>query len=723
MDVDKLDEGLAVITYDVPAPDQWRTHYRIIYNLEPTDKERELLLESFKMRLCPKCEEYLPYGEDLSEGCPLCDAKISEKDIEVRKTHLRNFFGEKYKQYNKLPPAQKQLLYGLLYKDIGKNVKELEENIESGDFRFELYINKEEITDPIEIFNIFNYLREEGLSPIPEKPKKSDFWRELTKHQKKHNKLIEEKGSDTELLKYRSVKKEKFTADGELIRIEWDESQAIFTENEVIDNPKYLEAVRKGVSAEELENIDEVVSVKKAFEKARNNTNSRYQSNGYKSISSSVYIVPLDKAFIPNTEIEKEYTDPLTQKKIKVKVAEYDDDKSKVRYVYSRQDGFKIAPNVNKNNHQRYPDDPNATNFEEIFMYEYLPLFKLLSEFMIDFSKGEIKKRYLRWYNKIIGDSIEGWVILLDLKPVSENSKKNVAIQWATQQYYTNKSFYDGLEDEVEEAVEKYKDLKSPTKHLYNFITDRERIYVDTIDNSNPLASISSKETKQKWVKRYNLYVKAYNKKKKLKKGDKGFAKEIDLSNLVQAEQICALMLQKRKWFYTIPNADFFFDDGWMEKPTWTKQRIKIEQGLFNLREQYMGLLKKVKFIISPYFKLPEITKLAVIRKGKEPFFAQAKKGNVDTLIEYYEDIAIYGEEKYRSPTKYLNEIEEWVKENKINVKLGDRKKIKERAEKSKKSSEIKKEEEYEELEEIVSELIPLTKLKKSLDEKDIENI
>ncbi|GAH13037.1 unnamed protein product, partial [marine sediment metagenome] len=98
MNIDELDNGICVIVYDVPAPDQWKTHLRIIYSFEPFDKDLELLNEEIEMRKCPKCKEPINLDVDLeSEPCPNCEEMLSEKEIKSITTisyDIIEFFGK-----------------------------------------------------------------------------------------------------------------------------------------------------------------------------------------------------------------------------------------------------------------------------------------------------------------------------------------------------------------------------------------------------------------------------------------------------------------------------------------------------------------------------------------------------------------------------------------------------------------------------------------------------
>lgn len=701
--IKEVGKGIVIITYDIPAVDQWKSNFKIVYTFPLGSKDLELLMEGDTTD-----SKFYDHFES--------DAKYFGRYKKVK--------GGMKVETKGIEPEKRAIIRDILFMDIG-DVDAVQEQIDNETFPFELYVNRERIDDAETLIRYFRYLREGGrINEKPDPLKRRHFWNSLTDSQREHNKLIEQ---DKKTTIPEFVGMGVLTPDGRVAKLEWTFSEFLFTDDEVIDNPDYLSLLRQGLDPEAMD-VPEFIPIARAFQKARATSNARWRGEGFKRVSQSVFTLNSAFAFIPNDYHDTTIYDPVKRKTIKTRVPFYNPDKPKIKFIWNKQTGFEPAKGISKGQIIRYPDDEDACSFEEIFYSEFLPPFTLTREYLVD-PTGKVKERYMKAYRNLLGKFFDDWITLFEFKEPSLQDQKQLAFDWATQTYHQNPTLYKDLKEEVKERVEIYIEASDPpaiTRHQKNFIEAREQYYIKTTQRSNPLATVKTDLVLDQWVERYNSFVEAYNKKQKSAKNHIPKIETKGKEAQRDSRLICALMLNQRGWYYTIPNNDFFIGDALKpEKKDWSETRKFIELGLWQLRKQYLTDVAEIEYFILPFSELPDRISKQSIRK------ASLKLMDDDLLVETYKEIIFYGKKRYTNPDKYMTDIEEIVEErNEEHKKKGDpllslpskKEVLSEMEDLLKEDAEIRREE-YEELLEKAKKLTPIADIKKHLTEEDVEDL
>jgi len=652
MKFQEFEKEFIFATYDIPSPDRWKTNYQIIYNFTIT----------------------YPIGSPEFDDMEHFDDPTQY----TKKGEKKKFYDMLGTQQNfdKLPKALRNYIGSL--RDTGNEAN------------FDVYINKIKLS-PTEKIKHLTMLRKKGIPQKPLSPKKSDFWYELTQEQKAHNKLVDEgkQGLSKVINKFPQMKAQKFKPTGELLRLRWVLSQNLFVDGDIINNPKYIKLILRGVVPNDIpKNIKERIGIGQAFSSARGVLNSRLK-HSFIPIKESVFVVNQYKCFAPNDE------DPKTKEPI------YNELKDSVRFTWDEKQGFigEIDKKTKLPKFIRYPDDPSANTFEEIFYSEFMPLFVLLREYMKDARTGKFKPKYQYGYDRLFGETFEDWISFLRVKP--SNKKATVQITKSIIKSIINQdpNFLMDISSDIHSKFEDYYTQDNPQLrgHLKRWISNKKNVYINKIVHY-PLSDAITDEYLDDYIDNYNKMIKAYNQKTNQKTTQiTGTQKK--------KRKITQTLLNSYGWYYTIPNTHFRADPQFKELEDIKERRKQIELELWYINKKFLE-----------EETLPEFVKPVVILKDE--FIQIEKQKDYDTLINYYEDV-LNNPDSYSKPDTYIKWLESLIPKNKIPKKET----VKKEHEESILSKEEVLEEEQKELKDIVSKLVKMDVFKKTITDEEVEAI
>ena len=639
-------------TYDIPSPDRWKTNYQLIYNFT----------QSYPLN-SPEYDDMVNFDD------PTQYAKKGEKKT------FEDMLGTQ-QNFNKLPKALRNFIGSL--RDTGDEAN------------FDVYINKIKLSSAEKIKHL-TMLRKKGIPQKPLSPKKVDFWDELTKEQKKHNELVKEgkQGLAKIINKFPKMKAQKFNSTGELLRLRWVLSQNLFVDGDIIINPKYLKLIQRGISPSDIpRNIKEEIGIGQAFSSARGVLNSRLK-HSFIPIKESVFVVNQYKCFAPNDE------DPKTKEPF------YNELKESVHFTWDEKQGFigEIDKKTKQPKFIRYPDDPSANTFEEIFYSEFMPLFVLLREYMKDTSTGKFKPKYQYGYDRLFGETFEDWISFLRVKPSNKKAMVQIAKSITRSILNQDPNFLNDISADIHSKFEDYytKDNPQLRGHLKRWISNKKNVYLNKIRHYHFSDAITD-EYLDDYINNYNKMIEAYNQKTK-KNTPKITGTQKKKRKITQA------LLEFYGWYYTIPNAHFRADVQFKELEDVEERRKQIELELWYVSKKFRE-----------EEKLPEFVKPVVILKDE--FIQLEKQKDYATLINYYEDI-INNPSSYSKPDTYIKWLKTLIPKNKMPKKEAVQKEHEEDVSSKKEESE----KEQKEIKDFVGTMVKIDILKATLTDEEVEAV
>lgn len=646
-------------TYDIPSPDTWKTNYQIIYNFTTT------IYTSFKSS---------------NIGSPEFDnlEHLDDPALYSKKSGKKAFYDmlDTQRDFDKLPKKIRDLIGS--YRDTGK------------DDNFDVYINHIKLS-PTEKVKHLRMLRKKGIPQKPNSPKKTDFWTNLTSEQKAHNDLIDQgkQGLAKVINKFPRMKAEKFKATGDLLRLRWVMSQNLFVDDDIIINPKYLKLILRGIAPTNIpRNIKERIAIGQAFSSARGVLNSRLK-HSFIPIKESVFVVNYQKCFAPNDE------DPKTKKPI------YNELKESVKFTWDEKTGFigEIDKKTNQPKFIRYPDDPSANTFEEIFYSEFMPLFVILRSYMKNASTGRFKPKYQYGYDRLFGESFEDWISFLRVKPSNKKAVIQIAKSLTKSIMTQDANFLIDLSSDIHSKFEEYytKDEPQLRGHLKRWITNKKKVYLNKLVHY-PLADATTDEYLSDYITNYNKMIDAYNLKTKQKNPR-------IIGTQKKKKKITKKLLEHYGWYYTIPNSHFRADPNFKELEDIEERRKQIELELWYVNKKF-----------EEEQDLPENMKPVVILKDE--FLQLEKQKDFKTLVNYYEDI-INNPNSYSKPDTYTRWLETLIPKSKAIKRTS----IKKEHEQDQLSIKLDLEKEQEEIGDLVTNLLKIELLKSTLTDEEVEAI
>lgn len=652
MKYQEFEKEFIFATYDIPSPDRWKTNYQMIYNFSI-----DFLIGS-------------PEFDDMEH---FDDPTKYNKKGEKKKFY--DMLGTQ-QNFSKLPKPLRNYIGGL--RDTGS------------DANFDVYINKIKLSPTEKVIHLA-MLRKKGIPQKPLSPRKNDFWFELTQEQKSHNALIDQgkQGLSKVITKFPNMKNQRFVATGELLRLRWVMSQNLFVDGDIIINPKYLKLIQRGISPQDIpKNIKEWIGIGQAFSSARGVLNSRLK-HSFIPIKESVYVVNQYKCFAPNDE------DPTTKEPF------YNELKDSVRFTWDQRKGFigEIDKQTKQPKFIRYPDDPSANTFEEIFYSEFMPLFVILREYMKDASTGKFKPKYQYGYDRLFGETFEDWISFLRVKPSNKKAMIQIAKSITRSILNQDPNFLVAISSDIHSKFEDYytQDNQQLRGHLKRWISNKKNVYLGKIVHYH-LSDAITDEYLDDYIANYNKMIEAYNRKTN-KKTPK------IMGTQKKKRKIAKTLLHHYGWYYTIPNTHFRADIQFKELEAVEERRKQIELELWHVNK---------KFVEEE--QLPEFVKPVVILKDE--FIQLEKQKDYDTLINYYEDV-LNNPSSYSKPDTYTKWLESLIPKNKMPKKEAVKKEHEEDV--SSKKEDLEKEQK--ELEVLVSKLIKIDVLKKNLTDEEVEAI
>jgi len=669
----ELKDGYVLGMWDIPSPDNWTRTYLIIYNF-PLDSK---LYEEMINLDDPK--RYSSKGNlqfyDMFAG--------NIKDAQ-----------QKQKKYEKIPVEIRNKINNIL-----QNSKAFSQ--------FDLFISNINVDEELEKRTTIEELRTKGIPPIPLDVKGLDKWDSLTREQRRHNKLVEsgKDGLPSILKQYPAMKGKEFKPDGRLLRIKWETSEKLFSNQDKIKNPKWikydkLSQINTNVSIPS--QVKEFIPVSSAFSSARNVLNHRLKKKS--RIQESIYYLTVDNAYAPNI-IDKHGNPAYDRTK---PPAQFSWDITKEEFV----------GDINGKPPIRLPDDPNANTFEEILYAEFMPPFELLKAYMHD-ANGKIKEKYKYGYNTYLRGSIHDWVAILHQTPADEKEFTKQQIKVNESLLIENPDIFSG-EDKVKDVIDRFDEyviddlIGSGMGHLANWVDLREEWYKEKINTGYNFADVITDNNLKEYLQHYNKIIIAFNKKTGANKpllkshlpkpSDKGkigeWNKKVEEQELFMVREL----LKKKGWYYTIPNEDYSMEENFLENKTILDRRKEFEFKLFSIRQKFDEDSKKPTNIYKQ-----------VILKGE--FEDILNKGDIDTLINYYKRM-ITEPEGYSRPETYKTWLEEMIPKEKLPKEAELKKSFQENARKEKDA--MQKEEQA--IEKIINEVFDILQFKRALDRDDVES-
>jgi hypothetical protein len=513
---------------------------------------------------------------------------------------------------------------------------------------------------------LFRDLMDSGIRVRPIKARSADFWEKLTKKQKKHNKYVwkgikdpnfkakngdgDANGLEDIYEEYPSFKGEyigefndksrrkeewaKYEADGRLLRIRWRHRSDLFTDEDKIINPKYWAKYHKAQETGEKvpKHMKKMIPIDQAFISARSTLNNRLSANQeFISNKDSSYILPLDKCLAPNKVERSIDGEPLTKevlyggKKIEVPKVYHDPNTPPVHFIWRYKektnaffrktieaefDGYIEGTNKKP---PRMPDDPFANTFEEIFIQELMPLYKLLEDYMKKSTEegGGFKQRFLFGFDKLIKESFDDWFSLYAVKPINYRSFSDLARGLARDWYNQNPDLFKKIQDELEQRYIDYveDDVLSGYKRTETYIeTRRDKRYLRTIDNTYYFADRLTENNALRFIKRFNAMIEVYNSLKNTShptlKGDDSYL-----------FKLARYILSKIEWYLTIPNELTNADLEIQEPKPLVKRRKLIESYIHKIEKKIKK--EKAKDVEKKQIKQADLEE-TLRTKGKE---------------------------------------------------------------------------------------------------------